>query len=387
MPGVPAVAGARPVVPAIVLVTHVDPPIHGQALMAATLAEEAATWTEARLVVVNTVYAEERDRLARFSLRKVARTLRYVAVSVREVRRTRAALVVVTPSFYPGPFLKDAMMILALRWLARTPVVAWVNMDPARLDLGGRPAWYRAVAHLVLRSIGRWVASAPALLGQWPSFIPVERRSAIAYGIHGAPADIRHASERERALRVCFLSSLDEAKGWVDLLEAADEVCASDPTVEFHFYGDVGVGETEERILERFGATGFPEQIRWHGPVRGGAKWESLAAADVFCLPSHTEQFPVVVLEAMSVGLPMVATRVGAVEDALFEGEGGWLVPPGRPHELAAALLDAVSDRDRLRRYGRFNAERQRREFSVERFGAEWERFLSGAARNAGVTS
>ena len=384
MPGVPAVAGARSVVPAIVLVTHVDPPIHGQALMAATLVEEAAAWTDARLVVVNTVYAEERDRLARFSLRKIARMLRYVAVAVREVRRTRAALVVVTPSFYRGPFLKDAVMILALRWLARTPVVAWVNMDPARLDLARRPAWYRAVARLVLRSVDRWVASAPALLGQWPSFIPVERRSAIAYGIEGGPTTVRPSAEDERVRRVCFLSSLDEAKGWVDLVEAADEVCASDPTVEFHFYGDVGVGETEERILERFGATGFPERIRWHGPVRGDAKWESLAAADVFCLPSHTEQFPVVVLEAMSVGLPVVATRVGAVEDALVDGEGGWLVPPERPHELARALLDAVSDRDRLERYGQFNAERQRREFSVARFGDDWERFLSRAAAGGG---
>ena len=370
-------------VPAVVLITHVDPPIHGQALMAATLAEEAATWTEARLIVVNTVYAEERDRLARFGLRKVAKMLRYVALSIREVRRTRAALVVVTPSFYRGPFLKDAVMILALRWVARTPVVAWVNMDPARLDLERRPAWYRAVARLVVRSIDMWVASAPALLGQWPSFIPVERRSAIAYGIQGAPTAVGVVTDGEHALRVCFLSSLDEAKGWVDLLEAADEVCASDPTVEFHFYGDVGVGETEERIRERFGACGFPERVRWHGPVRDDAKWESLAAADVFCLPSHTEQFPVVVLEAMSIGLPVVATRVGAVEDALVEGKGGWLVPPEHPHELARALLDAVSDRNRLERYGQFNAERQRREFSVERFGGEWERFLSRAAAGA----
>jgi glycosyltransferase involved in cell wall biosynthesis len=366
-----------------VLVTHVEPPIHGQALMAATLAEQAAGWTDARLVVVNTVYAEERDRLARFGLRKVGRMLRYVAVSVRETRRTRAALVVVTPSFYRGPFLKDAVMILALRWLARTRVVAWVNMDPARLDLERRPAWYRAVVRLVVRSVDSWVASAPALLGQWPSFIPVERRSAIAYGIHGAPPSVQRVTEGEHARRVCFLSSLDEAKGWVDLLEAAGEVCVSDPTVEFHFYGDVGVGETEERILERFGATGFPERIRWHGPARGDAKWESLAAADVFCLPSHTEQFPVVVLEAMSVGLPVVATRVGAVEDAVVEGKGGWLVPPERPHELARALLEALSDQERLERYGQFNAERQRRAFSVEPFGHEWERFLSRAAAEA----
>lgn len=380
-PSVPAVAndGApalRAVVPTIVLVTHVDPPIHGQALMAATLARESSAWTDVRLSVVNTVYAEERDRLARFGALKVLRMLRYLAVAVRRVRQTRAKVAVVTPSFYGGPFLKDAVMILALRWLAGARVVAWVNMDPARLEIERRPGWYRSVARAVVGSVHGWVGSAPALLAQWPAFIPAERRSAIAYGIEGAPAAVRHARGRGSVVHVCFLSSLDEAKGWADLLEAADEVCAVDPSVEFDFYGDVGVGETEERIRDRFSGAAFSERIRWHGPVRGDAKWDALAAADLFCLPSHTEQLPVVVLEAMSVGLPIVATRVGAVEDEVIAGEGGWLIGPRRPQELAAVLLDAISDRDRLDRFGRFNAERQRREFSVERFSAEWERFL-----------
>jgi glycosyltransferase involved in cell wall biosynthesis len=370
-------------VPTVVLVTHVDPPIHGQAVMAAALAGEARSWTGARLVVVNTVYAAERESLARFSFRKVVRTLRYVISATVTARRTHAAVAVVTPSFYSGPFLKDALMVIALRTLARARIVAWVNMDPARLELERKPAWYRAVARQAFAAVDTWVACAPKLLEQWPSFVPRERRSVIAYGIVGAPTHAPDLGDDNAALRVCFLSSFDEAKGWADLLKAADEVCAVDSSVEFHFYGDVGVGSTKEQIADRFTSCGHPDRILWHGAVRGDAKWECLASADLFCLPSHTEQLPIVVLEAMSVGLPVVATRVGALEDAVVDGEGGWLVPPKRPAALADVLLDALSDRDRLKLFGRFNAARQRSEFSIERFGVQWEELLVRRVRGS----
>jgi glycosyltransferase involved in cell wall biosynthesis len=300
--------------------------------------------------------------------------LRYLVAAVRAARRERADLVVVTPSFYAGPFLKDAAMIVTLRTLTRARIVAWVNMDPVRLGLSRKPWWYRRIAALALGRVDSWVASATTLLDQWPSFIPRGRRFAIAYGIPEAP--VRAASAESDRLRVCFLSSLEEAKGWTDLLDAAAEVCSSQPSVVFDFYGDVGVGSTWEQIFHRFAATAHPDRIRWHGVVRGDAKWASLAASDLFCLPSHTEQLPLVLLEAMSAGLPVVATRVGAVEEAVVEGSGGWLVDPRRPQELTRQLLEALSDRERLRRYGRFNALRQRREYSLERFGAEWEQLL-----------
>jgi glycosyltransferase involved in cell wall biosynthesis len=362
--------------PIVGLVTHVDPPIHGQAVMAATLVERAKDWSGPRLVVVNTAYALERESLVTFSVRKLALMARYLVSTVVAMRRARADLVIVTPSFYAGPFLKDAVMVCALRLLSGARVIAWVNMDPARLDFERRPWWYRRVATFALARVDSWVASASSLLDQWPDFIPRGRRFAIAYGIPAAPAAARTDPAEGGALRVCFISSLDESKGWTDLLEAAEEICATNATVVFDFYGDVGVGWTRSEVVERFRSCPFGERIRWHDVVRGEAKWSSLASSDLFCLPSHTEQLPIVVLEAMSAALPIIATRVGAMEEAVVEGQGGWLVLPRRPAELVAALQDALSDRARLRTFGEFNASRQRSEFSIERFGLEWERLL-----------
>jgi glycosyltransferase involved in cell wall biosynthesis len=61
-------------------------------------------------------------------------------------------------------------------------------------------------------------------------------------------------------------------------------------------------------------------------------------ACDVFCLPSHNEGCPNVVLEALACGASIVATKVGGIPELIESEEQGLLVPPGKPHELAKAI-------------------------------------------------
>ena len=208
--------GNGPATPTAVLVTHVHPPIHGQSLIAATLVDSSASWDHVRLLVVNTVYAMDRESLIRFSFRKSALMLRYVRSAVAVVRKRGAEIAIVTPSFYAGPFLKDALMICALRAFTRARIIAWVHMDPARLEFDRRPAWYRWFALYATRKVDRWVACAPSLPDRWPSFIPRERCVSIANGASGPDGALRQETDRDR-IRVCYVSSIEASKGWTDL--------------------------------------------------------------------------------------------------------------------------------------------------------------------------
>jgi glycosyltransferase involved in cell wall biosynthesis len=91
------------------------------------------------------------------------------------------------------------------------------------------------------------------------------------------------------------------------------------------------------------------------------------AAADVACLSSAAEGVPMALLEAMAVGKPIVATRVGGIPEAVIDGTTGLLVPPGDPHAFAAALLELAEDGARVTRFGEAARVRQRNEFGFER--------------------
>ncbi|MEW6253656.1 MAG: glycosyltransferase, partial [Planctomycetota bacterium] len=104
----------------------------------------------------------------------------------------------------------------------------------------------------------------------------------------------------------------------------------------------VGAARDDEYVREMLAlrrALGLDRAVLLPGTCADA--WRLLAGADVFCLSSRTESLPNVVLEAMSQGVPIVATRVGDVPRMLGDGAAGLLVPPADPSALAAAL-DAV---------------------------------------------
>jgi glycosyltransferase involved in cell wall biosynthesis len=103
------------------------------------------------------------------------------------------------------------------------------------------------------------------------------------------------------------------------------------------------VGDGPERVaLESQAASlGLQDRIKFVGQINNAAPLFS--AFDLFVLSSHSEGTPITLFEAMAVGVPIVATRVGGVPDILSETEGR-LVPPGSHEDLSRAIRAVYSD-------------------------------------------
>lgn len=194
--------------------------------------------------------------------------------------------------------------------------------------------------------------------------VPPERLHPIpnAWGEHVEPVSREEARRslgiEESAKVIGWVGRVGREKGLDVLLEALAGLENADWRLSV-----VGDGDRREALEARVAELGLAGRVRWHGLVEGAGRY--FRAFDLFCLSSRTEGMPVVLFEAMEAGVPVVATRVGGVEEMLDE-ESAWLCPPEAP----GALRDAIAAA--LERPGeaadRASAARER---LAERFGLE----------------
>lgn len=147
----------------------------------------------------------------------------------------------------------------------------------------------------------------------------------------------------------------------------------------------VGAGPDRERLIARARASGAGERIRWRGIVPDAARL--FAAFDVFVLSSRTEGIPIVLLEAMAAGVPVVSTRVGGVPDVV-SAEEALLVPSEDPQALAAAIDAVRRDPAAARRRAIAARLRLERDFSLAPWLGRYDvlyRELAGRAGGRGA--
>jgi len=149
----------------------------------------------------------------------------------------------------------------------------------------------------------------------------------------------RARSRDDRDVRFLFVGVMTTIKGPFDLLDACARARGSlEGRARLTL---VGSGPSLDEVRRRIRDLGLEAFVSAPGFVSDEDKARYLAEADAFVLPSHAEGIPVALLEAMAAGLPVIATPVGAVRDAVDE-TCGVLVTPQAPDELAVALVRMV---------------------------------------------
>lgn len=138
----------------------------------------------------------------------------------------------------------------------------------------------------------------------------------------------------------------------------------------------VGDGPEGGRLRELARSLGIEHRVRFLGRLDQRQVPAVLAACDLLVLNSSYEGLPHVVLEAMRVGVPVVATDVGGTDEVLAEKGIGLLVPPGDPGALERAIRQLLTDPDRRRELARLGCEAAVERFSIERMGTETEAVL-----------
>ena len=166
------------------------------------------------------------------------------------------------------------------------------------------------------------------------------------------------------SLVVGFVGWLIPIKGVTYLVNAMAEVVQRHPNSLLVLVGKGDEkGEEEIKLRERVASLGLADRVRflgWRPDVD-----EIMSCFDIFVLPSLNEGMGRVLVEAMSAGLPIVASRVGGIPDLVTHGENGLLVPPANAGALEQAISDLLSDKSRRKHMGE-TGKKMCRPYSVE---------------------
>ncbi len=146
---------------------------------------------------------------------------------------------------------------------------------------------------------------------------------------------------------VGIVAALRQEKNHLLFLRSASILHENMADVHFVIVGD---GPEREKLEHASRAAKLDSCVHFAG-TRGDIA-EVLSALDLFALTSHNEANPVSILEAMSVGLPVVSTNVGSVSETVAHGETGYLAKPGAAAEIARYWRDLLSDPATARKMG-----------------------------------
>lgn len=351
----------------LLLIGPTPPPHHGVAMAMQALLTSSL---QSRFHVLHVDLADRRgighvDKPDLYDLWLVIKQCSQLAVLYL---RDRPDLVYIAISQSTLGFLRDSIFLLPAMVMGRKIVL--------HLHGGNLRVWYEArgqamrwVIRMVLSRVSRVIVLGEAFRSLFSGLVAPGRIVVVPNGVEYPPAVPFVEPGRER-FRIVYLGTLTSLKGLFVLLNAIPFVREKHPDAEFVFAGpwfDAHDRQAAETFIE---AHHLRDHVIFTGPVTTAEqKHEILASAHVFVFPGvQQEGQPLTVLEAMSEGLPVIATDRGCLRETIVEGETGFLIPPSSSQAIADCIVRLIEDKEIRTRMAAQAIARYREHYTMERF-------------------
>lgn len=293
------------------------------------------------------VIALQSERAGRFDrLQRLATVLRELEV---DVVHTHNAF----PHWYASP---------AARW-SRVPVVINTRHGQ-RFGQTWKARWQYWLASLLVNRVVA-VSDDAARLCQKEDGLSAKKVTRIWNGIDSDKFQYRGPARQPIAISVARLS---KEKDFPTLLRAVEIARREVPEFKLKLVGDGGERPALEKLAAQLNLGGTVEFLGEQSRVP-----ELLAEAGFFVSSSLTEGISLTLLEAMAVGLPVLATSVGGNPEIVVPGETGQLVPAGDPAALAAGIVQLCREPERWDEYGAAGRMRVEKHFDIRRMVRDYE--------------
>ncbi|MBO4447493.1 MAG: glycosyltransferase family 4 protein [Bacteroidales bacterium] len=351
----------------VLFVLPLPPPVHGSAVVSSQIKHSVIVNDAFCCDWVNLSTSRSTEELWK---RKPVKLFRFLASFFKTfalLLTHRYDLCYLSITCHGEPFLKDAPFVLLCKLFGRRVVIHQHNKGMA----GDVSRWpYSFILPWVYRN-SKVILLSKILYSDIERIVPESNVLICPNGIK-VSGDYEKRTGRAKVPGLLFLSNLIESKGVLVLLDALQILKKRNYAFNCTFVG----GQTREISFERFSnevrRRNLEDSVICRGPLFGDEKVKCLRAADIFVFPSFyaNECFPLVVLEAMSYGLPVVSTGEGGIPDMVEDGITGLITEKNNSRSLSDAIARLLDDNGlslKLGEAGRLRLEKMYTEEIFER--------------------
>ena len=324
----------------ILFIVQLPPPIHGVGMVNSQLVNSEIITGNYELDIINFQFAKSLKGIAKISLMKLLKMVGYAFQIFRKVLFGRPDLVYFTIAPNGIAFYRDAFYVLIMKTLGAKIVYHLHGKGIKKLtEESGWKNWlYRMVfkhTHIVCLS-QKLTADIRGVYDRKPFVVP----NGLAFQNGALKKD---PLDKNSVPRLFYLSNFFTTKGILVLLKALKKLKQSGHQFEAKFAGapgDISLEFLNSKVEEE----GLADRVEVLGPIYGEGKYAALRKADIFVHPTYNDAFPLVILEAMQCGLPVVSTHEGGIPNMVEHGETGFLVESKNAEKLEEKIAVLLED-------------------------------------------
>ncbi len=346
----------------ILLILHLPPPIHGASVVGEMILESNLINKAFHCTYINLSASKDLNQIGKLSFSKMFVFLSLYLKVFRALVLSRYSFCYVTINSKGSPFYKDFGIVLLLKLFRQKILYHFHNKGVSLYNhkfmdnLMYRITFHQT--HLILLS--------RLLYFDVERYLPLERVFFCPNGIASTTLPPLEPAAG-KPCQLLFLSNMMKAKGVWDLISACEVLKNRGLDFTCNFVGkwfDISESSFSEMVKEKE----LENFVFSHGAQYGESKQRYMAEADIFVFPSHDEAFPLVLLEAMQYGLPVISTKIGAIPEIIDDRVNGMLVEPTDVSDLAEKIELLINNPALRKEYGVIAQNKFRASYTREMF-------------------
>jgi glycosyltransferase involved in cell wall biosynthesis len=338
--------------------------MHGSNLMNQHVTRCKALFVKYDVKVIALHYARTVSDIGSFRIQKFFLLLVYIIRLARELRRFQPDLAYFVPMVTGTSFYRDCLFTAILK-LFKVQIV---------YHLHGKGIKEKLSSGLLFR-LYHWffkdtfiIHLSPLLSHDIHPVVDFNQCWFLPNGIDSSDSRGMKPSIMNTQPTFLCLANLFLAKGILTLLETCQILAREEQNFKVYFVGNPSSELSEVEFLRIIKAMGISKWVEYLGPQYGKDKQNIFMNSDFFVFPSYNEAFPLVLLEAMAAGLPVVSTSEGAIPEIVEQSKTGFIVEKQNASALAEKMEFLLTHSEQAKAMGMEGRKKFKKCYTIEQF-------------------